>query len=384
MRSANRSLRRYTLILLSLALLIFLFGLNAELVLTVYTNGIYPYTSVAQRFVSSLFPFAIGDILYSALIIYGLWLSFKGIRKMTDRQTRKAAFSAMPLQLLNIVLILYIAFKLLWGLNYSRPSVSTQLGISDTKYTNAQLVSLGDFLIRRLNNVSAKLVDTQKPDTQKARKSFTIQELEARAKQAYDLMAQHNSFFRYRVPAVKPVIFDWGVTKMGLEGYYNPISGEANVNMRLPAILLPFVTCHEISHEMSIAREDEANLVGYLTSINSPDLNFQYSGYYNILRNVLFEISLKSPDDYQLLYQKINAATLADFAAERNFWMGYNSDMYGYMNVALDSFLKINNQRKGVDSYQDIVLWVYNLHRKELRQAVDPAGQKTDPAGQKK
>ncbi len=378
MRTANRSIRRYTLILLCLALLIFLSGLNAELVLTVYTNGIYPYTSVAQRFVSALFPFAIGDVLYAVLIIYGLWLAFKGIRKMADRQSRKAAFSALPLQLLNVILILYIAFKLLWGLNYSRPSVSTQLGISDTKYTNAQLVSLGDFLIRRLNIVSAKL------DTQKARKSFTIQELEAKAKQAYDLMAQQNSFFNYSIPAVKPVIFDWGVTKMGLEGYYNPLSGEANVNMRLPAILLPFVTCHEISHEMSIAREDEANLIGYMTSINSPDLNFQYSGYYNILRNVLFEIRVKSPDDYQLLYQKINKATLADFDAERDFWMGYNSDMYGYMNVALDSFLKINNQRKGVDSYQDIVLWVYNLHRKELSPAVDPAGQKAGPAEQKK
>lgn len=361
MNIANRSIRRCTLILLSAALLIFLFGLNAGLVLRVYTNGIYPYTSVAQRFFSAMLPFAIGDFLYAALLLYGLWLGYTVIRKLADKASRKAAFAALPLQLLNVILILYVVFKLLWGLNYSRPSVSTQLGISNSKYSNAQLAALGDFLITRLNTVSAQL------DRQKARRSFTVQELQTKAKESYDLLAQKNSFFNYHYPAVKPVMFDWGVTKLGLEGYYNPLSGEANVNMRLPAILLPFVTCHEISHEMSIAREDEANLIGYLTSIHSPDLNFQYSGYYNILRNVMFEIRIKSPDDYQLLYQKINKHTLADFAAERKFWMAYNSDMYGYMNVALDSFLKINNQHKGVDSYQDIVLWVYNLHRKALK-----------------
>ncbi len=171
---------------------------------------------------------------------------------------------------------------------------------------------------------------------------------------------------------VKPVLLDWAITKTGIEGYYSPPSGEANINMRLPAVGLPFVTCHEISHELGVAREDEANLVGYLVSINSPDLNFQYAGYYNILRSVLFEIRIKSPEDFALLIKKVNSATLADFHQEQQFWEKYNSDMSGYLNIAFDRFLKINNQNKGTDSYQDIVLWVYNLHKKELNKTLQP------------
>lgn len=361
MTKANRSIRRRSLALLGISVLIFLFGLQPEWVLDYYTLGIYPYTSVAQRFLSSLFPFAIGDFLYAALIIYCLWCIGKGLKQLIPQETRKTALSSITLQLFNFSLLLYIIFKICWGLNYSRPSVSRQLGISDAKYTTEELVSLGNFLILKINHLSLSL------DSQQHSTPYPIGKLEAKAKESYDLLAAKNKFFHYPVPAVKPVIFDWMVTRIGLEGYYHPLSGEANVNMRLPAMVLPFVTCHEISHQMSVAREDEANLIGYLVSINSPDITFQYSGYYNILRNVLFEIRLKSPEDYQWLYKKINALTLADFDKERDFWMTYNSDMFGYMNVALDSFLKINNQRKGIDSYQDIVLWVYNLHKKDLK-----------------
>ncbi len=160
----------------------------------------------------------------------------------------------------------------------------------------------------------------------------------------------------------------WLITKIGLEGYYNPLSGEANINMRLPQQDLPFVTCHEIAHQIGVAREDEANLVGYLTAINSDDLNFQYSGYYAILRNVLFEIRLITPKDYEALYKTINAGTLQDYKNGVAFWRKYNNEMFGYMSATLDSFLKINNQHKGIDSYQDIVLWVYNIHEKEIKQ----------------
>jgi len=355
----NKHLR--LIILCGIAVLIFLFGLNSGLTEHLYTNGLYQFISVAQRLVSSRFSFATGDLLYLLFIVFCCWSIVRGSGKLLNKTTRRAALMEIPLQLAGFVLLLYIVFKLLWGLNYSRPSVSGQLGIDNKKYTTTDLVLLGDFLIERLNGIQTKL------DQQKARRSFSIAELQLKATQSYNELAKVNRFFTYRSPAVKAVVFDWGVTKIGLEGYYNPLSAEANVNMRLPAVVLPFVTAHEISHQLGVAREDEANLTGYLVSIHSTDLNFQYSGYYNILRNVLFEIRFKAPDDFDLLYKKINKRTRQDFQTERDFWMKYNNDMFAYMNVALDSFLKINNQQKGVDSYQDIVLWVFNLHRKELK-----------------
>jgi len=243
----------------------------------------------------------------------------------------------------------------LWGLNYSRPSIAEQLGISNDKYNTEQLVSLGKFFIGRLN----KLQSVEKP-------RFTTDQLKDIAVQGYLKMEKTNVFFDYHIPSFKPAINSWIITKIGIEGYYNPLSGEANINTMLPSVALPFVTCHEIAHQLGIGREDEANLIGYLVSSNSSNPYFQYSANYAMLKSILFEIRIKSPDDYEKLYANINAGTIKDFEADRDFWRTYNSDMFGYLDVAFDRFLKLNNQQKGTDSYQDIVLWLYNIHKKDL------------------
>ena len=345
-----------------IALLIFLFGMSSTAVERFYSDGFYQLISIAQRAVNSVVPFTLGDFLYAALIIYCAWCIIRVIRKRIRKDGTSETLKIVPIQLFNFTLLLYIVFKLLWGLNYSRPSISGKLKISDEKYTTEELVRLGGFLTDRINMLNKEMQDDH------SKKTYTIKELENGSKKAYDKLAKINPFFTYYIPAVKPVLFSWLISKIGIEGYYCPPSGEANVNMRIPSAGLPFVTCHEISHELGVAREDEANLVGYLVSINSDDPNFKYAGYYDILRSVLFEIRIKSPEDFAVIYKKINKGTLADFKKEQEFWIKFNGNMSAYMSTALDSFLKINNQKKGTDSYQDIVLWVYNLHKSEINQ----------------
>ena len=354
--------RRRLLVLTCIALLIFLFGLNSSAVEYLYSSGFYRCSSVVQRAASSLLPFAAGDIFYGLFIVFCLWSVFKALRVLLLKKMDKQAWQLLLLRFTKFCLLLYIVFKVLWGLNYSRPSIAGKLGISNQKYSTEQLILLGDFLIARVNHLAAQL-----PQQRSAREN-SIEQLAAKSKSSYDRLARVNPFFSYPIAAVKPVVFGWLVTKIGIEGYYCPPTGEANVNMMLPATALPFVTSHEISHQLGVAREDEANLVGYLVSINSPDLFFRYSGYYTILRSVLFEIRMKSPDDFVLLMKKINSRTIADFHQEQQFWSQYNGDMSAYMGTALDKFLKMNNQKKGTDSYQDIVLWVFNLHKKEILQ----------------
>ncbi|WP_235964606.1 DUF3810 domain-containing protein [Pedobacter gandavensis] len=342
-------------LLFSLSGIVFLAGLSSNFIEKYYSNGLYQVSSVIQRWISSLFPFAVGDFLYLLLVLYCLRSLYLFFKKLFQKKLTKADWFNIPLQLVNFGLILYLVFKILWGLNYSRPSITKQLGISNEKYNTEELVLLGEYFIDQLNGLQSI-----------KKERYDLNQLKATAKTSYDSLRKTNAFFQYPVVSVKSVLNSWVVTKIGIEGYYNPVSGEANVNMRLPTTSLPFVTCHEIAHQLGIGREDEANLIGYLVAIHSTDKNFQYSAAYNMLRSILFEIKIKSPDDYQRLYETINPVTLNDFNIERAFWKKYNSDMYGYMDVALDSFLKLNNQKKGTDSYQDIVLWLYNIHKKEL------------------
>ena len=355
---------RKLLVTIIIAGVVFLLGLSSNLTVSLYSNTLYPVISVALRTISSIFPFPIGDVLYLLLIVYIIRSIYVFSKNLFKKKLNKTHRLLVPIQVLNFTLILYIAFKLLWGLNYSRPSVSSSLGFSNKKYNDKELVFLAELLINKINHLEG----LKKTLPLINKKLYTIKELQAQATKAYFKMSKEQAFFSYRSPVVKPVLNSWLITKIGLEGYYNPLSGEANVNMRLPQEDLPFVTCHEIAHQIAVAREDEANLIAYLLATNSTDLNFQYSAYYAILRNVLFEIRLIAPEHYEALYKSINPGTIRDYKNGMAFWQKYNNEMFGYMSATLDSFLKINNQVKGVDSYQDIVLWVYNVHEKEIRE----------------
>ncbi|MGY4384588.1 hypothetical protein ACVWYN_001614 [Pedobacter sp. UYP24] len=354
----NRAFRKplKKLIFLSLiALFIFLLGLNDQLVEYLYSDRFYLFTSILQRFISSILPFAIGDFLYLALVIYVLRKVYIFFRKLFKNYLKKTDRVIIPIKVTNFSLLLYLVFKLAWGLNYSRPSVAQQLGITNEKYNTQQLVKLGEFFVKRLNQLQG---------VKKTR--FNISELREISSQGYHDMEQKNSFFGYHIPSVKPVLNSWVITKIGIEGYYNPLSGEANVNMLLPSVALPFVVCHEIAHQLGIGREDEANLIGYLVANNSKNDYFRYAASYAMLKSILFEIRVKSPEDYERIYATVNKGTVKDFEADRDFWRKYNNEMFGYLDVAFDRFLKLNNQQKGTDSYQDIVLWLYNIHKKDL------------------
>lgn len=344
------------LVSIGIALLIFIFGLFPALVQKYYSTAVYPYISSSLRLISAIFPFALCDIIYAVLICFVLYKIIRFIkkRKTLNREHR----IVVPVQILNFFLILYIIFKLVWGLNYSRPSISEELGIGNEKYTVKELVSLGDYFVEKTNNLKRK---------QEEKNVHSIAFLEKNSAYAYLLMEKKNSLFKYSNPCLKSVLIPWIVSKVGIEGYYAPLSGEANMNMNLPDFVKPYVSCHEIAHQLGIAYEDEANLLGYLTASNSTDINYQYSANYEMLRYILFEIRMNSPDDYKLLHDLLSPAVLADFKTEKEFWRKYNGEMFAYMDAAFDRFLKLNNQKKGIDSYQDIVIWLWNIHKNELK-----------------
>lgn len=350
----NKSTYTKFLAIFCIALFLFLFGLFPDFVQKYYSAGIYPYISSSLRFISSIFPFAIGDIVYFLLISFILYKIIKFFKKR--KVLKRADKFIVPLQALNFFLILYIIFKIVWGLNYSRPSVSEALGIGNEKYSIKELVLLGNYFVKKTNNLKVQQIKIP---------TYSIEYLETNSAKAYDLMEKKNSLFRYKNPCLKAALNSWIISTAGIEGYYAPLTGEANMNMNLPDFIKPYVSCHEIAHQLGIAYEDEANLLGYLTASNSPDLNYQYAANYEMLRYILFEIRMKSPDDYKILHDALLPQVLTDFKTEKEFWRKYNGEMFGYMDAAFDSFLKLNNQKKGIGSYQDIVIWLWNIHKSE-------------------
>ncbi|RYY14519.1 MAG: DUF3810 family protein, partial [Chitinophagaceae bacterium] len=114
--------------LASCAILIWFFSLNPEWVLIVYSNSLYLYISSILRAIFGIFPFAVGDVLYILIVLTAIRAVLNFLKKWFKGKLSRIEVFTSFIRTANILLVFYISFKILWGINYSRPRIHTQLG----------------------------------------------------------------------------------------------------------------------------------------------------------------------------------------------------------------------------------------------------------------
>jgi len=149
---------------------------------------------------------------------------------------------------------------------------------------------------------------------------------------------------------------------MGFAGYLNPFTNEAQVNDRLPMVSFPNVVCHEMAHQIGYASESECNFIGFLAGIKNEDLYFQYSAYSNALRYCMTNIGMKDEAKFSILKGKINPGILANFKESDLFWKQYDTLIDKGFHAFYDQFLKMNQQKDGIESYSKFVNLLVNYY----------------------
>src|SRR5262245_12572970 len=114
------------IVLVVLAIAIKIFSLFPDAVERYYSDGLYPAISQAQRILFGWIPISIGDIFYGVVIIWLLYKISIGVKRIVKRRTNRQYWWGGLKQLAFIVLLVYVSFNLLWGLNYNRQGVAHQ------------------------------------------------------------------------------------------------------------------------------------------------------------------------------------------------------------------------------------------------------------------
>ena len=83
---------------------------------------------------------------------------------------------------------------------------------------------------------------------------------------------------------------------MGIKGYYNPFTNEANVNSRIPETLIPVTIYHELAHKQGFASERDANFVGFLNAYNNYNIEIQYSACFFAFRYLYHDLYKMNPN----------------------------------------------------------------------------------------
>ena len=184
------------------------------------------------------------------------------------------------------------------------------------------------------------------------------------AKSCYKTAKNSYGFLNYKAGSIKSSMYGWLGNYLGFSGYYNPFTGEAQVNTTVPKFLLPYVTLHEMGHQIGYAKENEANFSGYLAAENSSDVLFKYSTYLDLFVYANREVYYLDSSLSGVAARRLTPEVKADLAE----WKRFNEDHTSFMEPAITwlygKYLQINQQPKGMRSYNEVVAMLISYYKK--------------------
>ncbi len=166
------------------------------------------------------------------------------------------------------------------------------------------------------------------------------------------------SFLAYDTKSVKRSMYGRMGNFLGFLGYYNPFTGEAQLNVTMPRFLIPYITCHEIAHQLGYASESEANFVAYLAAVSSPDTLFRYSTYFDLFNYANKELFSKDSAAAKNNYKKLDPLVKNDVEELRQYLRKSDNAIEPVIRIFYDRYLKANQQSEGVKSYDDVTGWL--------------------------
>ncbi len=322
-----------------------LISLFPEFVEVYYSNGVYPFLSAGLRMTFGWLPFSFGDFIYIfsiVLVIRWLVLHFK------DAYRRPKWFLGNILVSTSVV---YALFLVLWGLNYYRLPVHKPMKLNP-EYSTAQLEQTVDFLTEKSNALQILLA---KNDTVRVDIPYEREDIYQRSFAGYQSLSESLPQFKLAHPSLKTSTYSTPLTYMGFSGYLNPVTNEAQVDGIMPLNKMPMTVLHEQAHQLGYAAENEANFVGYLAAIHHPDAYFRYAGYAFALRYCLNELAQRDPKNFEYRLKKVNKGILKNYQESTDFWKKYENPFEPVFAKTFDTYLKANQQKQGIKSYNYVV-----------------------------
>lgn len=344
-------------VLLVLAITIRLYSADAQRVETGYAIGLYPSVAALLRLLLGWIPFSMGDLAYGIFGGWVLWKLFRGIQIIYRKQASWSGLGIRFAKIGTLFLLLYVVFNAFWGINYNRRGIAYQLHLKMDRYSLEELKNMNALLAEKVNSAKQQLVYTKTPD-------LTTRALFEKVSDAYHSIDSSYPFLQYRNPSLKPSLWGWLGNYVGFAGYYNPFSGEAQVNTTLPKFLQPFTACHEVAHQLGYAKEMEANFVGYLAASASNDQRFQYSVYLDLFlysnRNLYGSDTLSARHYAQQLAPEVKA----DLAEWREFSRRHKNPVEPIIRWMYGKYLESNQQPQGVLSYDEVTSFLIAYYKK--------------------
>jgi hypothetical protein len=332
---------RLRLALIGFAIGLAVVPLPADAIERWYSSGIYPGLQRPVTSLSNLAPFALLDAMLLAVIAWVIWSVVRDIHRR--RSWSRTVLNTL-LRLASIGAVVYVAFVLVWGLNYRRPPLAARLERASTPAGADAARALGLRAVEELNGGYAEAHAAGGSAS-----GVADRELAAAFQQSLALLRLPD-----RVVPGRPkyTLLDRYFRAASVAGMTDPFFLETLVASDLLAVEQPHIIAHEWSHLAGITDEGEANFVAWLTGIRGP-APARYSAWLFMYGEVLSSVGRQARLE---MSQQLDPGPRGDLSAiaerrRRNVRpLIANAGWQVY-----DRYLKANRVEAGAASYRQVV-----------------------------
>lgn len=303
-----------------------------------YANGLFAHLNATVVPIANAVPFALGDLLV-AIVVVALVTWWAGTIRRA-RGGRWRAIAMLAVHTAGFVALTFIAFELLWALNYRRAPLVARVAFDPARVDE-----------RSVHALTARIVDTLNAEVGPAHARMAIESSDAmRSQLARDfapLARRIGDRWDVALTVPKRTIADHVYAMAGVGGQYDPYAFETLVNGEFLPFEIPRALAHEWAHVAGFGDEGDANLIGTLTCLRSPDPLIRYSGAFWTYGDL---------PESERAKLTLAPAVIADFAASRErFLRSYQPRLFAISWGVYDHYLRANGVRAGVVSYSAFV-----------------------------
>lgn len=293
-------------------------------------------------------PFSAGEVLcyLAGAVLLGVLLQL--IIWLLRHRGNWSALGRWALTVLSLSALVGALFTLLWGVYYYSDSFAEESGLRDEAVSTEDLRKVTAHFIT-LCNTYGEMVERDGNGLFMVSRELVFEESSTLYEPVSQILPISND------PAVRckgvSRVLSYGMSATGFTGFFCPYTGESNVNTHMPDLMLPATIAHELAHQRGVAREDYANFVGILASLESEKPEYCYSGAvmgYIYLGNALYSADYKS---WETLYDTISPAVRADLQAHNAYWRQFDGKAEDVSEKLYEKLLETCGEDRGMASY---------------------------------
>ena len=302
-------------------------------------------------------PFSLAEALIAAAVLWVLAYLILSFARLIKSAERWASLYRLVVSLLTAAALYYALFCVFWGALFYAPDFTRRSGLRDDAVSTDALRAVTEHFALLANEYSFR-VDRDENGFCATDRAQVLE----RSAHIYDNVEKNFPQLTGPDVPVKGIAFSRIMSYIDFTGFFFPLTGEANVNMDFPPSLFASTVAHEISHQRGVAKEQEANFVAVLASLESGDADYIYSAAllaYTHLGNALHGVDYEA---WKGIYAQLNDNVLRDFALNRAYWQQFETPVQTVSNTVYEGFLHSYDQYLGLKSYGACVDLLVNYY----------------------